>query len=99
MPAVEIEVPVEGEGDGSMALEVATADGNIMSVIMSESAKDAAGAGSRRIMRADQLAADSAAMWAVALTTPTVFASMGFRTMQQSAGYPANSGTGTAPTP
>jgi hypothetical protein len=34
-------------------------------------------------------------MWAVALTTPTVMAGMGFRVAQQSGGYPAKSGTGT----
>ena len=95
MADAELEVPVPGEGETEMA---AAAEENIMAVIMSESAKDAAAGGSRRIMRADQLAADSAAMWAVALTTPTVFASMGFRTMQQSAGYPASTGTGTGPT-
>ena len=70
-------------------------DDAIQSGALSNLAAEQAGAAARRITRADQLAADSAAMWAVALTTPTVMAGMGFRVAQQSGGYPASSGTGT----
>jgi len=70
-------------------------DPAIQSGALSNLAAEQAAAGARRINRADQLSGDSAAMWAVALTTPTVYAGMGFRVAQQSGGYPANSGTGT----
>lgn len=70
-------------------------DPAIQSGALSNLAAEQGAAGARRIVRADQLAADAAAMWAVALTTPTVFAGMGFRVAQQSAGYPSSSGTGT----
>lgn len=70
-------------------------DEAIQSGALSNLAAEQAACSARRIARADQLAGDSAAMWAVALTTPTVFAGMGFRVAQQSAGYPANTGTGT----
>ena len=58
------------------------------------SAETAAASG-RRISRADQLQGDADRMWSVHMTTPTVMAGMGFRVAQQSAGFPANSGTGT----
>jgi hypothetical protein len=70
-------------------------DDAIQSGALSGLAAEQTAASARRLNRADQLAADSASMWAVALTTPTVFAGMGFRVAQQSAGYPADSGTGT----
>lgn len=70
-------------------------DPSIQSTVVSAMSVEAGAASSRRVIRADQLAADANSMWAVALTTPTVFAGMGFRVAQQSAGYPANTGTGT----
>ena len=70
-------------------------DDAIQSGALSNLAAEQGAAGARRINRADQLAADAAAMWAVHLTTPTIFAGMGFRVAQQSGGYPANTGTGT----
>ena len=36
-------------------------------------------ASAARVRRFDQLAADSSSMWAVHLTTPTVFAGMGYQ--------------------
>jgi hypothetical protein len=59
---------------------------------------EAAAASGRRIARADQLQGDADRMWSVHMTTPTVMAGMGFRVAQQSAGYPANTGTGTGGT-
>ena len=70
-------------------------DDAIQSGALSNLAAEQAAAAARRIARFDQLGADSAAMWGVALTTPTVMAGMGFRVAQQSGGYPASSGTGT----
>jgi hypothetical protein len=93
---VIVEIPVEGEGENEMAMaEGSLADGSVMAAVMTGMAADAAAGASRRTGRFDQLAADSASMWAVALTTPTVMANMGFRVAQQSGGYPAKSGTGT----
>mgnify|MGYP006992596526 CR=1 FL=1 len=87
-----VEVPVTlGEGVGSMA----AAEENVMQAVLSGMATDAAAGASRRISRFDQLAADSAAMWGISMTTPTILAGMGFRVAQQSGGYPADTGTGT----
>lgn len=70
-------------------------DGAIQAGALSGLASEQAAASSRRRDRADQLSADSAAMWTIALTTPNVMTAMAFRVAQQSGGYPANEGTGT----
>jgi hypothetical protein len=95
MPKVTIEIPVEGEGDEGMAAAESLADPSVMASIMTGMATEAAAATGSRTRRFDQLAEDAASMWAVALTSPTVLAGMGFRVAQQSAGWPADSGTGT----
>jgi len=88
-----VELPIEiGEGDDVMASQ---ADDQVMGGVMSGMAAEAAAAAARRTARFDQLAADSASVWNVAMTTPTVMTGMGFRVAQQSAGYPAKEGTGT----
>ncbi len=92
-----IEIPVAtGEGESDMA---AIADEAVMNAVITGMATAAASLADNRNKRADQLAADSAAMWGIHMTTPTIYAGMGFRVAQQSAGYPANSGTGTGGTP
>ena len=58
-------------------------DGNL-GVAYTAMANEHGASSSRRTMRADQLGADSAAMWAVALTSPTVNAAMGMRTATES---------------
>ena len=70
-------------------------DDAVQSSALSGMSAEVAAASTRRTMRADQLAADAGSMWAVALTSPTISAAMGFRVAQQSGGYPASSGTGT----
>jgi len=92
---VEIPVPIPAAGSGAKAM-ASLVDDSIQSGALSNLAAEQAAASARRLNRADQLAGDSAAMWSVALTTPTVFAGMGFRIGQQSAGWPAASGTGTS---
>lgn len=93
MADVTLEVPVAtGKESSTMA---ASAEENVMQAVLTGMANDAAAGAQRRTARADQLSADSASMWAVHLTTPTIYAGMGFRVAQQSAGYPAGSGTGT----
>jgi len=91
-PDLELPVLIPGEGDETVATQ---ADDAVMGAVMSGMASDAAASASRRTARFDQLSADSASMWSVALTTPTVLAGMGFRVAQQSGGYPAKEGTGT----
>jgi hypothetical protein len=89
----DLELPVEtGEGDEAMA---AAAEENVMQAVLSGMAAEAAASQARRTARMDQLSADSASMWAAALTTPTVNMGLGFRVAQQSGGYPAKEGTGT----
>lgn len=96
MPEVNLEIPVAtGGGVTEMAEANSGAEPNVMQAILTGMATDAAAATSRRTIRADQLSADSGAMWGIHMTTPTIYAGMGFRTAQQSAGYPADSGTGT----
>lgn len=56
---------------------------------------EAAAASNRRIVRADQLQGDSDRMWSVYMTTPNALTGIGYRTLQQSNGYPAASGSGT----
>jgi hypothetical protein len=92
MPDDELEIPIPGEGDEAMASVVD--DSVHVAAITGLSAETAAASG-RRIARADQLQGDADRMWTVHMTTPTVMAGMGFRTAQQSAGWPADSGTGT----
>jgi hypothetical protein len=68
---------------------------NNLQVCMTALGNEAAAASSRRTNRADQLAGDSSAMWSVYLTSPNAMTGIGFRTLQQSGGYPADTGTGT----
>lgn len=65
-----------------------------LTVALTGMANEFGASAARRTQRADQLGADSAAMWSVALTTPTVFAGMGF---QAAAGHmpPRQTETGT----
>jgi len=55
-----------------------------LSVSMTAMGNEAGAASAMRIRRMDQLAEDAASMWAVAMTTPTVMAGMGYRTMVES---------------
>jgi len=51
-----------------------------LTVAMTGMANEFGAAAARRVNRFDQLAADAASMWAVALTSPTVMAGMGYQT-------------------
>ena len=74
---------------------VSSIDDTNAQVILTGMAAGQASASESLRRRFDQLSADASAMWSVAMTTPTVFAGMGFRVAQQSGGWPAASGTGT----
>lgn len=92
-PTIPVD-PGNGEESNDMAAE-AVVDLTNAQVILTGMAGAEAAAATSRTRRFDQLAEDSAAMWGIAMTTPTVMMGLGFRVSQQSGGYPASSGTGT----
>ena len=59
-------------------------DPGILNAALSGLAGEFAAAAAMRTRRMDQLAEDSASMWAAALTSPTVSAALGFRTAAES---------------
>tara|TARA_R100000306_G_scaffold57346_1_gene55472 strand:- start:1091 stop:1393 length:303 start_codon:yes stop_codon:yes gene_type:complete len=68
--------------DEEMADQIAES-GNL-TVALTGMANEFGASAARRTQRADQIAADASSMWAVALTSPTVMASMGMRVAQES---------------
>lgn len=50
-----------------------------LTVALTGMANEFGAAAARRVSRFDQLASDAASMWAVALTSPTVMAGMGYQ--------------------
>ncbi len=59
-------------------------DTGVLSGVMSSMVGEFAAAGARRTGRFDQLAADSASMWAAQLTSPTISSGLGYRTAIES---------------
>lgn len=57
---------------------------NNLSIAMTAMGNEFGSAAARRVNRFDQLGADAAAMWSVAMTSPTVFAAQGARMMTES---------------
>jgi len=68
---------------------------NVFTVVLTGMGRAEAAAADCRIRGFDQLAQGTAAMWTQYLASPSILAAMGFRVSQQSAGYPADTGTGT----
>lgn len=66
-----------------MATEQIAEPGNLTTAMTAMANEFGAGA-ARRANRADQLSGDSQAMWAIAMTTPTINAALGFRTATES---------------
>ena len=96
MPDETLDIPVPGDGAGEGEEEMASVvDESVHVAAITGLSAEASACSGRRIARADQLQGDADRMWAVHMTTPTVMAGMGFRVAQQSAGWPAASGTGT----
>lgn len=60
------------------------ADDTVQATIITALSAAAGSAHERRVGRFDQLAGDSAAMWSVAMTTPTTNAALGYRTVVES---------------
>ena len=88
------ELPVYGSGEGVDEMAAIAEEANVQ-VALTAMANEFGAASARRVNSADQLSGDSQRMWAIAMTTPTVLAGMGFRVAQQSGGWPAKTGTGT----
>ena len=90
---VDFVTPGDGQ-EGSTMAEALAEPGNlgVAHTAMSNALANASGlanqgfaaSADRRTSRADQLSGDSQAMWAVALTSPTVMAGLGIRTAQES---------------
>lgn len=64
-------------------------DPAVHSTIMTGMSGEASGASARRSARFDQLAADSGALWTVAMTSPTIYAAQSIRMLN---GTPGNFG-------
>lgn len=94
MPETSAELPVYTTGAKESEMASVVDESVHVAAITGLSAEVAAASG-RRLARADQLQGDADRMWAVHMTTPTILAGMGFRVAQQSAGWPADTGTGT----
>lgn len=60
------------------------ADSVVQSTVITALSAHAGAAAASRTHRFDQLAADSAAMWGIAMTTPTVMAAQGIRAVNES---------------
>lgn len=61
-----------------------TMEANNMTIALTSMGNEFAAAAGRRVSRFDQLGADAAAMWSVALTSPTVSAAQGVRMVTES---------------
>lgn len=60
------------------------ADETVQATIITGLSGEFAGAAAMRVRRMDQLAEDAASMWSVAMTSPTVLAAQGIRTLTES---------------
>lgn len=87
------EVDVVSPGGDEMADQVAE-QGNMVAALTAMAngvgtadavlSREFAASAGRRVSRFDQLGADAAGMWSIAMTTPTVNAGLGFRTATES---------------
>ena len=62
----------------------ALAESGNLQVALTGMANEFGAAAARRVNSADQLSGDSQRMWAIAMTTPTITAALGFRTATES---------------
>jgi len=76
---VDLEIPGTENGDNTMPV-----DSSNLEIALTGMANGAAASHDRRVSRADQLAGDSAALWSIAMTTPTQFAAQAQRTANES---------------
>lgn len=85
---LDVQLPVDSDsddsenGDSDMADQVAE-QGNLV-VALTGMANEFGASAARRTQRADQVAADASAMWAIAMTSPTVMAAHGMRVAGES---------------
>lgn len=85
---IDVSTPDGGQGDGDMATAV---DDAVQVNALSGLAAEVAACSGRRLARADQLQGDADRMWTIFMTTPNVLTGVGYRTLQQSGGYPVPS--------
>ncbi len=72
-----------------MAME-SSVDPAVQSTIMTSLSSEAVGASQSRVRRFDQLSEDSASLWAVAMTSPTIYAAQSIRMLNGTPGNFAN---------
>ncbi len=65
-------------------------DPAVQSTIMTSLSSEAVGASQSRVRRFDQLSEDSASLWAVAMTSPTIYAAQSIRMLNGTPGNFAN---------
>ena len=65
-------------------------DPSIQSSIMTGLSQEAVAASSSRTRRFDQLSEDSASLWAIAMTSPTIYAAQSIRMLNGTPGQFAN---------
>lgn len=70
-------------------------DADVQSSIMTGLSQETIGASTSRVRRWDQLAADSGALWTVAMTSPTIFAAQSIRMLNGTPGQFGNAVPGT----
>lgn len=69
--------PVDKPGEEEM-------EPNNLTIALTSLGNEFGAAAAARVRSADQLAGDSQRMWTIAMTTPSVMAGMGYRTMVES---------------
>jgi hypothetical protein len=81
--APEIQSEADCSCEDLVMAEAITEQGNL-TVALTAMANEFGAAAARRTQRADQVGADASAMWSIAMTTPTMNASLGYRTAIES---------------
>lgn len=72
-------------------------DDSVQSTVLTGMSAEVSGASARRSGRFDQLAADSGALWTVAMTSPTIYGAQSIRMLNGTPGNFGNAIPGTAP--
>ncbi len=70
-------------------------DPAVQSTVMTGLSSEAVGASQSRLRRFDQLAEDSASLWAIAMTSPTIYAAQSIRMLNGTPGNFGNEVKGT----
>lgn len=79
-----------------MAAQESSVDPSVHSAVMTVLSGEVTAAGQSRTRRFDQLAEDSASLWAIAMTSPTIYAAQSIRMLN---GTPGQFSNAVEPTP